>query len=74
MYPVAENIQAKNMTAYDQGCHETFQTVSRRFFMGEVSAAAAWQKFLASIQQKYPELRESDPDFQSSYTERVLWE
>ncbi len=74
MYPVAENIQAKNMTAYDQGCHETFQTVSRRFFMGEVSAAAAWQEFLASIQQKYPELRESDPDFQSSYTERVLWE
>ena len=57
MYDTAEDIHPQNITAYDQGIHEAFQAACREYFTGRVSREASWQKFLATVWLKYPELQ-----------------
>ncbi len=57
MYNTAQHIEPQNITAYDQGIHEAFQAACREYFDGKISKEAAWQKFLATVWLKYPELQ-----------------
>ena len=57
MAGVADSIRVENMTPYDQGAHEAFQAASREYFDGQISREASWQKFLATVWLKYPELQ-----------------
>lgn len=52
----ADSIDLSNITAYDQGCNESFQEAMRDYFNGNVSYDQALQNFYSSVTQKYPEL------------------
>jgi hypothetical protein len=58
MYSVANKLLLDNqLTPYDQGMNETFQSAAREYFDGQISEEASWQKFLATAWLKYPELQ-----------------
>ena len=57
MNSVADTIRVRNLTPYDQGIHEAFQSASREYFAGIISKERSWQKFLATVWLKYPELQ-----------------
>jgi len=52
----AAAISMKNMTAYDQGCNETYQNAMHDYFAGTVDYAKALTNFKAKLSEKYPEL------------------
>ena len=52
----AEKIDLSNLSAYDQGCNESFQQTMKTYFMGQASYDDALAAFYKSVQEKYPEL------------------
>lgn len=52
----AKKISMKNMSPYDQGCTEEFQTAMKDYFDGVVNKEKALENFYSSILVKYPEL------------------
>lgn len=45
-----------NISAYDQGLNESFQTAMGDYFTGNSDYDTAYQAFVTSAQEKYPEL------------------
>lgn len=52
----AEKISMKNMSPYDQGCNEQFQTAMRDYFSGEKSYEEALENFKQAIKTLYADL------------------
>ena len=52
----AEKIDLSNLSAYDQGCTESFQTAMKDYFEGNCSYEEALDAFYTSVVEKYPEL------------------
>ena len=52
-----ETIRADMITPYDQGIHESFKAACKGYFRGSATADAAWQRFLATLWMRYPELQ-----------------
>lgn len=57
MMKVAESINTRQISAYDQGIHEAFQNNTREYFMGIRDWDETWQRFLATVWHSYPELQ-----------------
>lgn len=49
-------IDLSNLTKYDQGCTEEFQTAMKEYFDGNVSYDEALAAFYKAVETKYPEL------------------
>ena len=47
----------KNVTAYDQGITESFQTAMADYFNGQVTKEQAVDNFYTSVIEKYPNLK-----------------
>jgi hypothetical protein len=47
-----------NISAYDQGCNETFQAAFKDYFDGNADIDTAKANFETNIKTKYPELTE----------------
>lgn len=54
---VAPNVSMKNVTAYDQGITESFQTAMADYFNGQVTKEQAVDNFYTSVIEKYPNLK-----------------
>ena len=52
----ADKIDLSNLSAYDQGCNESFQMAMKDYFEGNASYEDALQLFYTSVTEKYPEL------------------
>lgn len=52
----AKKISMKNMSPYDQGCTEEFQSAMKDYFDGVVTKDQALENFYTNITVKYPEL------------------
>ena len=52
----AENIDLSNLSVYDQGCNEEFQTAMKNYFDGNATYEEASDLFLKGVVEKYPEL------------------
>ncbi len=52
----AEKVDMSNISAYDQGLNESFQTAMGDYFTGNSDYDTAYQAFVTSAQEKYPEL------------------
>jgi hypothetical protein len=52
----AEKIDMKNMSAYDQGCNESYQNAMHDYFAGTVDYATALANFKTSLSAKYTNL------------------
>lgn len=52
----AKSISLKNVSPYDQGCTEEFQTAFKDYFNGNVSIDTAKKNFETAIGERYPEL------------------
>lgn len=52
----AEKIDLSNISNYDQGCNEEFQTAMKSYFDGNASLDEAREIFFKAVQEKYPEL------------------
>lgn len=50
-------IDLSNLTMYDQGCNEEFQTAMKEYFDGNVSYDDALAAFYKAVETKYPELK-----------------
>ncbi len=50
-------IDLSNITAYDQGCNETFQNSMKNYFTGKSTQAEAMKLFKTDLKTKYPELK-----------------
>ena len=53
----APKIDMSNISAYDQGCNETFQASFKDYFDGNVTKEAALENFYTAIIEKYPSLK-----------------
>lgn len=51
-----EKIDLSNLTSYDQGCNEEFQTAMKEYFDGNVSYDEALSAFYKAVETKYPGL------------------
>jgi hypothetical protein len=51
-----ESIDLSNLTSYDQGCNEDFQTAMKDYFDGNADYDTALEQFYQSVETKYPEL------------------
>ncbi|MDE6852995.1 MAG: ABC transporter substrate-binding protein [Lachnospiraceae bacterium] len=49
-------IDLSNLTKYDQGCTEEFQTAMKEYFDGNVTYDEALEAFYKAVETKYPEL------------------
>lgn len=49
-------IDLSNLSSYDQGCNEEFQTAMKEYFDGKVSYEDALEAFYKAVETKYPEL------------------
>jgi hypothetical protein len=58
MVEIGEGIDTSNMTAYDQGCIESFQGKIQDYFNGESSYDDAVAAFKTEVIEKYPDLSE----------------
>lgn len=54
----AESIDLSNLSAYDQGCNEEFQTAMKDYYEGTVTLEVALENFKKGVGEKYPELAE----------------
>ncbi len=52
----AEKVDMSNISDYDQGCNESFQTAMKDYFEGKVDYDKAISNFQTSVKEKYPEL------------------
>lgn len=52
----AEKIDLSNLSAYDQGCNESFQNAMKNYFEGTATYEEALDLFYTSVMEKYPEL------------------
>ena len=52
----AKVIDLSNLSAYDQGCNESFQSAMKDYFEGNASYEEALDAFYTSVTEKYPEL------------------
>jgi multiple sugar transport system substrate-binding protein len=52
----APKISMKNISPYDQGCNESFQTAMHDYFRGKVTKEQALENFYKSVIEKYPNL------------------
>lgn len=52
----AESIDLSNLSAYDQGCNEEFQSAMKNYFDGNATVEEALELFYTSAEEKYPEL------------------
>lgn len=52
----AEKVDMSNISTYDQGLNESFQTAMQDYFTGNSDYDTAYQAFVTSAQEKYPEL------------------
>ena len=52
----ATKIDLSNLSAYDQGCNESFQQAMKDYFEGNCSYEEALDAFYTSVVEKYPEL------------------
>ena len=52
----AEKIDLSNLSAYDQGCNESFQNSMKDYFLGNATYEEALDNFYKSVIEKYPEL------------------
>ena len=51
-----EKIDLSNISNYDQGCNESFQSAMKDYFEGNASLDEALEQFYKSVEEKYPEL------------------
>lgn len=51
-----ENLDLSNLSAYDQGCNESFQQAMKNYFDGNATLDEALELFYKSVEEKYPEL------------------
>lgn len=49
-------LDLSNISAYDQGCNEEFQSAMKNYFDGNATYDEALQQFYTAIKEKYPEL------------------
>lgn len=52
----AEKIDLSNLSAYDQGCNEEFQSAMKNYFDGNATLDEALDLFYTAVEEKYPEL------------------
>ena len=52
----AEKVDMSNISIYDQGCNEEFQTAMKNYFDGNASYDDALAQFKSAIQEKYPDV------------------
>ncbi len=52
----AEKVDMSNISDYDQGCNESFQTAMKDYFEGKVDYDKAVENFYTAVGEKYPEL------------------
>ena len=52
----AENVDMSNISFYDQGCNEEFQSAMKNYFDGNATKDDALAQFKTAITEKYPEL------------------
>lgn len=52
----AKKIDLSNLSAYDQGCNESFQGAMKNYFEGNASYEEALDQFYTEVVEKYPEL------------------
>ena len=55
----ADKINLSNITPYDQGCNECFQTAFHDYFNGTVSKDKALENFYTAVITRYPDLKKS---------------
>jgi hypothetical protein len=53
----AEKISMSNISIYDQGCTEEFQSAMKNYFDGNATYEEALNEFKKAIVVKYPELK-----------------
>ena len=52
----AEKVNMSNISDYDQGCNESFQSAMKDYFEGKVDYDKAISNFQTAVKEKYPEL------------------
>lgn len=52
-----EKVDLSNLTKYDQGCNEEFQTAMKEYFDGNASYDDALAAFKKAVETKYPDLK-----------------
>lgn len=52
----AEKVDMSNISAYDQGCNESYQKAMKDFFDGNASYDEALEAFYTDVSEKYPAL------------------
>ena len=52
----AEKIDLSKLSAYDQGCNESFQNAMKNYFEGKTDLDGALDLFYKAVEEKYPEL------------------
>ncbi len=57
LYASAEAVKMKNLTPFDQGITESFQTAMHAYIRGDKTESEALDEFYASVQEKYPALK-----------------
>ncbi|MCM1536516.1 MAG: ABC transporter substrate-binding protein [Clostridium sp.] len=50
------NLDLSNLSAYDQGCNEEFQTAMKNYFNGSATYEEALELFYKAVEEKYPGL------------------
>ena len=53
----AEKVDMSNISPYDQGCNEAFQTAMKNYFDGKASYDKALKQFKKAVGETYPELK-----------------
>lgn len=51
-----DGLDLSNLSAYDQGCNESFQQAMKNYFDGNATLDEALELFYKSVEEKYPEL------------------
>ncbi len=52
----AEKVDLSNLSAYDQGCNESFQNAAKNYFEGNATLDEALDMFKKAVVEKYPEV------------------
>ena len=72
MLEAAGSIRTSQISAYDQGIHETFHNCFRIYFDGRLPREGAWQKFMATVWHIYPELQGAFFSYKTDVVEREV--
>lgn len=59
MYDAVDYIDARHITAYDQGLNECYQYAMHKYFKGAMTKEIAIEYFYIRVNERYPELRRS---------------